>query len=202
MLPNQLENLCRSTIRISALCLWVFPAHCSERADEIANHRVIVLGFRQRQRCTTESATDFQIDAQMYKKLLIEMMIKEVDPYLWNTSVVVLPCWNKKIKLISECWCFHEHVWVFQMSTRHSSKWWVDYTSSLPLTLIFPILLCNAAEVSYLHDSYVIWERSDSQPFDHDVWQVVRVQHQVVPAVLQELLIILALILPHVAHCP
>lgn len=64
-------------------------------------------------------------------------------------------------------------------------------------------LFCSAMQQKsgYLHDSYVIWERSDPQPFDHDVRQVVGVQHQVVPAVLQELLVILALILPHVAHC-
>lgn len=68
-------------------------------------------------------------------------------------------------------------------------------------TPIIPLLLHNTEEAAYLHDSYVIGERSDSQPFDHDVRQVVGVQHQVVPAVLQELLIILALILPHMAHC-
>lgn len=68
-------------------------------------------------------------------------------------------------------------------------------------TPVLPTLLCNASEVAYLHDSYVIREWSDSQPFDHDVRQVVGVQHQVIPAVLQELLIVLALILPHVAHC-
>lgn len=54
---------------------------------------------------------------------------------------------------------------------------------------------------SYLHDSYVIGEGGDSQPFDHDVRQVVGVQHQVIPAVLQQLLVVLALVLPHMPHC-
>lgn len=71
---------------------------------------------------------------------------------------------------------------------------------SLPITATFPVQLCGAV-VAYLHDSNIIREWSDSQPFDHDVRQVVGVQHQVVAAVLQELLIILALILPHMADC-
>lgn len=62
-------------------------------------------------------------------------------------------------------------------------------------------MFSNAVRVAYLHDSYVIGEWSDAQPLDHDVGQMVGVKHQVVPAVLQELLVVLAFILPHVAHC-
>lgn len=65
---------------------------------------------------------------------------------------------------------------------------------------LLTILTCNTQR-SYLHDSYVIRERSDAQPFDHDVRQVVGVQHQVVPAVLQQLLVIPALVLPHMSDC-
>lgn len=60
---------------------------------------------------------------------------------------------------------------------------------------------CSAAEAPYLHDSYVVREGSDSQAFDHDVRQVVGIEHQVVPAVLQKLLVVPALILPDVADC-
>lgn len=61
----------------------------------------------------------------------------------------------------------------------------------------------NSAAVcgDYLHYSYIIREWSDSQSFDHDVREVVGVQHQVVSAVLQKLLIILALVLSHMTDC-
>lgn len=53
----------------------------------------------------------------------------------------------------------------------------------------------------HLHDADVVGEGSDPQPFDHDVRQVVRVQHQVLPAVLQQLLVIVPLVLLHVPDC-
>lgn len=85
----------------------------------------------------------------------------------------------------------------------NSSVLWERYRKPVACWLLLQdlhphsVVWCGA----HLHYSYIIWERSDSQSFDHDVREVVGVQHQVVSAVLQKLFVILALVLPHMADC-
>lgn len=48
---------------------------------------------------------------------------------------------------------------------------------------------------AHLHDAGVIGKRCYPQPLNHDVGQVVRVQHQVIPTVFQQILVVFPLVL-------
>ncbi len=128
-----------------------------------------------------------------------QLIVLRAQMKLWNRPVIVLgfrgkTTLNDRISMSVHSMCVQR--WTLKVCEKllteimTQEKW-----------LKLKLSTSNTHQVAYLHDSYVIWEWGDSQPFDHDVRQVVGVQHQVVPAVLQELLIILALIFPHVAHC-
>ena len=51
------------------------------------------------------------------------------------------------------------------------------------------------------HHVDVVGEGGHTQPLHHHIWQVVGIQHQVLLTVLQQILIVTALILPHCLHC-
>lgn len=107
---------------------------------------------------------------------LVMLNVYELKPTAqWLNSSVV---WERY-------WFFHSGLWKVAC--------WLLMQDLHPHSVVW----CGA----HLHYSYIIWERSDSQSFDHDVREVVGVQHQVVSAVLQKLLVILALVLPHMADC-
>ena len=58
---------------------------------------------------------------------------------------------------------------------------------------VVALFLCH----DICHDADVVGERCNAQPFDHDVRQVVWVQHEMLPRVAEQLLVVFLLILPY-----